>query len=102
MASHLPDIELSTIAASRPDTLSLILILLGFGIKAGALPLHVWLPLAHPVAPVPASAVLSGVMIKAGLLGWLRFLPVNLDMALPGYQILLSCRLSFQHSPDSI
>ena len=85
MASHLPDLELSTIAKSRPDTLSLILILLGFGIKAGALPLHVWLPLAHPVAPVPASAVLSGVMIKAGLLGWLRFLPVNLDIAMPGW-----------------
>lgn len=53
------------------------LVLLGFGIKAGALPLHVWLPLAHPAAPVPASAVLSGAMIKAGLLGWLRFLPLG-------------------------
>jgi formate hydrogenlyase subunit 3/multisubunit Na+/H+ antiporter MnhD subunit len=51
----------------------------GFGIKAGAIPLHVWLPLAHPVAPTPASAVLSGAMIKAGLLGWLRFLPLGLD-----------------------
>lgn len=52
-----------------------LLLLAGFGVKAGALPLHVWLPLAHPVAPTPASAVLSGVMIKAGLLGWIRFLP---------------------------
>ncbi|MFH1217431.1 MAG: complex I subunit 5 family protein [Pseudomonadota bacterium] len=51
------------------------LLFIGFGIKAGALPLHVWLPLAHPVAPAPASAVLSGAMIKAGLLGWIRFLP---------------------------
>lgn len=51
--------------------------LLGFGIKVGALPLHVWLPLAHPVAPTPASAVLSGAMIKAGLLGWLRLLPLG-------------------------
>jgi formate hydrogenlyase subunit 3/multisubunit Na+/H+ antiporter MnhD subunit len=49
----------------------------GFGIKVGAIPLHVWLPLAHPVAPTPASAVLSGVLIKAGLLGWLRFLPLG-------------------------
>lgn len=55
----------------------------GFGIKAGVLPLHVWLPLAHPAAPTPASAVLSGAMIKAGLLGWLRFLPVG-EIALPG------------------
>lgn len=51
--------------------------LVGFGIKVGALPLHVWLPLAHPVAPTPASAVLSGAMIKAGLLGWLRLLPLG-------------------------
>lgn len=57
---------------------------LGFGIKAGALPLHVWLPLAHPAAPTPASAVLSGAMIKAGLLGWLRFLPIG-EVALPGW-----------------
>ncbi|MCA9400569.1 MAG: NADH dehydrogenase [Candidatus Omnitrophica bacterium] len=53
------------------------LMFFGFGIKAGALPLHVWLPLAHPVAPTPASAVLSGAMIKAGLLGWVRFLPLG-------------------------
>lgn len=53
------------------------LTLVGFGIKVGVLPLHVWLPLAHPVAPTPASAVLSGAMIKAGLLGWLRLLPLG-------------------------
>ena len=47
----------------------------GFGIKAGLVPLHVWLPLAHPAAPVPASAVLSGAMVKAGLGGLLLVLP---------------------------
>lgn len=52
-----------------------LLLVTGFGIKAGALPLHVWLPLAHSAAPTPASAVLSGSMINAGLLGWARFLP---------------------------
>lgn len=62
--------------------------LLGFGIKAGVLLLHVWLPLAHPVAPVPASAVLSGTIIVTGLVGWLRFLPVGV-MALPGWGGLL-------------
>ena len=56
---------------------AVLLALLGFGIKAGALPLHLWLPLARPAAPVPASAVLSGAMIKAGLLGWLRLLPLG-------------------------
>lgn len=53
------------------------LLLVGFGVKAGLVPLHMWLPLAHPVAPTPASAVLSGCMIKAGVLGWLRFLPLG-------------------------
>jgi formate hydrogenlyase subunit 3/multisubunit Na+/H+ antiporter MnhD subunit len=67
------------------------LVLLGFGIKAGALPLHFWLPLAHPAAPVPASAVLSGAMIKAGLIGWLRFLPLG-NQALPdwGYVVIIA------------
>ena len=50
----------------------------GFGIKAGLALLHMWLPLAHPVAPTPASAVLSGAMIKAGLLGWVLVLPLGL------------------------
>lgn len=53
------------------------LLWLGFGVKAGVIGLHVWLPLAHPVAPAPASAVLSGAMIKAGLLGWINVLPLG-------------------------
>jgi formate hydrogenlyase subunit 3/multisubunit Na+/H+ antiporter MnhD subunit len=53
------------------------LLVVGFGIKAGLVPLHLWLPLAHPAAPVAASAVLSAAMIKAGLLGWLRLLPLQ-------------------------
>lgn len=50
------------------------LFLVGFGIKAGMLPLHIWLPRAHPVAPTPASALLSGLMIKIGAFGILRVL----------------------------
>lgn len=46
--------------------------LVGFGVKAGIFPVHIWLPTAHPVAPSPASAILSGVMIKAGAYGILR------------------------------
>ncbi len=53
------------------------LLMLGFGIKAGLLGTHFWLPKAHPVAPVPASALLSGLMVKAGLIGWSRFLPLG-------------------------
>lgn len=51
------------------------LILAGFAVKLGTIPLHLWLPLAHPVAPVPASAILSGVIVKAGLLGMMRLVP---------------------------
>ena len=65
------------LAQAESRDLIILLAFAGFGIKAGVLGLHVWLPLAHPVAPAPASAVLSGAMIKAGLLGWLRFLPLG-------------------------
>lgn len=48
--------------------------LLGFGVKAGMFPMHAWLPTAHPVAPAPASAVLSSVIVKAGILATIRVL----------------------------
>jgi hydrogenase-4 component B len=48
--------------------------LLGFGLKAGFFPLHVWLPAAHPAAPSHVSALLSGVMIKMGIYGFVRAL----------------------------
>lgn len=48
------------------------LMILGFGVKAGMFPLHAWLPTAHPVAPAPASAVLSGIIVKAGVLAIVR------------------------------
>ena len=50
------------------------LVILGFGTKAGLFPMHGWLPTAHPVAPACASAVLSGVITKAGVLAILRLL----------------------------
>jgi hydrogenase-4 component B len=50
-----------------------LLVLVGFGTKAGMVPLHVWLPRAHPVAPSHVSALMSGVMIKAGIYGIIRF-----------------------------
>jgi formate hydrogenlyase subunit 3/multisubunit Na+/H+ antiporter MnhD subunit len=69
-------IRIGILDSQRSD-LIIGFLLAGFGIKAGAIPLHVWLPLAHPVAPTAASAVLSGAMIKAGLLGWITFLPID-------------------------
>ena len=63
-------------AGSSPDSLAEpkvlaagVLILLGFGAKAGMFPLHVWLPQAHPAAPSPASALLSGILTKVGVYG---------------------------------
>lgn len=65
--------DVASVAALQPGWRALILA--GFAVKLGTMPLHLWLPLAHPVAPVPASAILSGVIVKAGLLGMLRMVP---------------------------
>jgi hydrogenase-4 component B len=51
-----------------------LLFLFGFGIKAGIVPLHIWLPAAHPVAPSNVSALMSGVLIKTGVYGMTRVL----------------------------
>lgn len=67
--------DFATWQAQPIDHLTLALLVLGLGLKAGFWPLHVWLPLAHPQAPAPASAVLSGAMLKAGILGIWRCLP---------------------------
>ena len=61
--------------AAGHETLLRIVVFLGvvgFGAKAGMYPLHGWLPTAHPVAPAPASAVLSGIIAKAGVLAIIR------------------------------
>ena len=49
-----------------------VLFLVGFGVKAGIIPLHIWLPAAHPVAPSHVSALMSGVIIKTGIYGMIR------------------------------
>ncbi len=53
-------------------SVAFLLAFFGFGAKAGILPLHVWLPEAHPAAPSPVSALMSGVMLKTAIYGWLR------------------------------
>lgn len=67
-------LDLAELAGHLPSNYSIqyvaaVLLIVGFGIKAGMVPVHIWLPQAHPVAPTPASALLSGVMIKAGAYG---------------------------------
>ncbi len=68
-------------AASLPtSTKDLVFVLLGvgFGIKSGIVPFHIWLPRAHPVAPAPISALMSGAMIKLGIFGIIQFLFIDL------------------------
>ena len=63
------------------DPVAAWLIVVGFGAKAGLYPLHIWLPKAHPVAPAPASALLSGILTKSGVFGLIivcsRLMPGN-------------------------
>jgi hydrogenase-4 component B len=63
--------------AAAPGALGVVLFvlgLIGFGAKAGFIPGHVWLPVAHPAAPSPVSAMMSGIVIKTGIYGLLRLL----------------------------
>jgi len=55
------------------QTIAFLLACVGFGMKAGIVPLHVWLPQAHPVAPSHISALMSGVMLKVAIYGFIRF-----------------------------
>lgn len=66
---------ISASAAAEHGEFLLVLamfMLIGFGVKAGMFPMHAWLPTAHPAAPAPASAVLSAVIVKAGVLAIVR------------------------------
>ncbi|MBQ8954615.1 MAG: NADH dehydrogenase, partial [Clostridia bacterium] len=76
LCNRLGTLELDRIYAAcaqvedkRPLYLIAALITVGFAAKAGAFPAHIWLPKAHPVAPAPASALLSGILTKTGIFG---------------------------------
>ena len=85
-------LAIETSVSALPDSpwlaATVALLIAGFGLKAGLAPLHVWLPVAHPAAPMPASAVLSGVIVKAGIIGLIRFLPW--DAGLDGWGAALT------------
>jgi formate hydrogenlyase subunit 3/multisubunit Na+/H+ antiporter MnhD subunit len=86
MAAATPDGSLlirdavAALPASPWRDAALALLILGFGLKIGLVPLHVWMPLAYTAAPIPAAAVLSGAAVKAGVIGLIRFLPLGLAM----------------------
>lgn len=64
--------EASKIFSSHDKSIIFIFALLGFGAKAGLLPLHAWLPKAHPAAPSNVSALMSGLMLKVAIYGFIR------------------------------
>jgi len=76
-------------------SLLFILAFLGFGVKAGFIPLHIWLPRAHPAAPVHISALLSGVVIKVGIYGLMRIIVIIKDFPLwCGVMLLIMAAIS--------
>jgi hydrogenase-4 component B len=74
--------------SSAQQAAAFVLFFLGFGIKAGVIPFHIWLPAAHPVAPSNISALLSGIVLKAGIYGMARIFLDGLGV-LPSWAGLL-------------
>ena len=86
-------IGITTFTGSEPAIIGIGLFtffLLGFAIKAGFVPFHTWLPLAHPAAPAHISGVMSGVIIKIGIFGILRvLLLIKTNFVTIGYMMLI-------------
>ncbi len=76
LAGFARDFTFMAMAQAHPPaiwmSLTFVAALLGFGMKAGLVPIHVWLPEAHPVAPSHISALMSGVMLKVAIYGFIR------------------------------
>ncbi len=90
--------SVSRFTQGLPDGVSLLLFFVfftGFAFKAGFIPFHTWLPYAHPAAPAHVSAVMSGVMIKAGIYGMFRMLLlIRTNYQVLGYAVLVISVLS--------
>lgn len=71
--------------------LMFIFFLIGFGVKAGVVPVHIWLPYAHPAAPSNVSALMSGIMIKTAIYGLIRFVLCYLNIQDTWWGILILC-----------
>ncbi|CAG4934645.1 unnamed protein product [Acidithrix sp. C25] len=93
-ASHpgTPLAGLSALSSRDSNTLrslAFLLALIGFGSKAGIVPFHIWLPKAHPQAPGPASALMSGAMVSLGIYGIIRFCILSLGTGAKWWAITL-------------
>ncbi|NCC41362.1 MAG: NADH/ubiquinone/plastoquinone (complex I) [Gammaproteobacteria bacterium] len=90
LADALPgaSLEIGRSVAALGDSpwsaITMTLLLIGFALKLALVPVHVWMPLAHTAAPFPASAILSGIAVKAGVIGLIRFLPLDAGAAVWG------------------
>ena len=86
---------IGTFFNDHPNTWLFLLFFVGFGIKAGFIPLHTWLPQAHPAAPSHISAVMSGVIVKLGIYGIFRVASyVKQDFIIIGSVILIISMLT--------
>ena len=93
-AQHSGVVFFSVLQSNPPAGLVILMLLVGFGIKLALPGLHLWLPQAYAVTPTPAVAVMSGSMINAGLLGWLRFLPLGNAALVDWGQLLLAAGIA--------
>jgi hydrogenase-4 component B len=94
LASTSPTLSFSTLLSQAPAAVSMpsvlfVLFFVGFGVKAGIVPLHVWLPEAHPAAPTSISALMSGVLIKTGIYGMVRVCAFGLGTPLLSWGVLV-------------
>lgn len=98
--SHTLDFEaIRAAGTAMPGGIRAVILLfafLGFGAKAGIIPLHLWLPRAHPIAPSPVSALMSGIMLKTAVYGLVRFVFDFLGGGPPwfGYVVLFAGSVS--------
>ena len=89
LAANIPEggLRITDVVAAMQSSpfrnVTLSLLIAGFGMKIALLPMHFWMPLTYTAAPIPAAAVLSGAAVKAGVIGLIRFLP--LDISLPDW-----------------
>ncbi|WP_432406005.1 complex I subunit 5 family protein [Wukongibacter sp. M2B1] len=88
MYDYLGTVDISVLSHSMKNIGSIkylisTLLIIGFGVKASIVPLHVWLPKAHPAAPTPASAVLSGILVKTGIFGIIIVVGVIMNGDIP-------------------
>ena len=94
MFSYTKSFDMFASSASIPvfaKNIMFIMFLIGFGTKAGVIPVHIWLPYAHPAAPSNISALMSGIMIKTAIYGFIRFLLFYLNIQNTWWGVTILC-----------